>query len=107
EFWASRKPTRSFGWNSNTPPMTIAIIACCISIQWLEMQQAMIAMDIGGVLDRKSTRLNSSHDQISYAVFCLKKKKKKTTVTQGAEAQSQEASRTSRRRTSQLHLRTP
>src|SRR2546430_12542449 len=29
-------------------------------------------------LDRKSTRLNSSHSQISYAVFCLKKKKKKT-----------------------------
>src|SRR2546428_8698967 len=27
--------------------------------------------------DRKSTRLNSSHDQISYAVFCLKKKKKR------------------------------
>src|SRR2546428_14046582 len=27
------------------------------------------------ILDRKSTRLNSSHDQISYAVFCLKKKK--------------------------------
>src|SRR2546428_8082054 len=27
--------------------------------------------------DRKSTRLNSSHDQISYAVFCLKKKKQK------------------------------
>src|SRR2546427_6527614 len=28
--------------------------------------------------DRKSTRLNSSHSQISYAVFCLKKKKKDT-----------------------------
>src|SRR5205085_6329266 len=28
-------------------------------------------------LDRKSTRLNSSHSQISYAVFCLKKKKTK------------------------------
>src|SRR5688572_31670189 len=28
-------------------------------------------------VDRKSTRLNSSHSQISYAVFCLKKKKKK------------------------------
>src|SRR5206468_11291256 len=28
-------------------------------------------------IDRKSTRLNSSHDQISYAVFCLKKKKNK------------------------------
>src|SRR2546430_5841961 len=35
--------------------------------------------------DRKSTRLNSSHSQISYAVFCLKKKKRKipcaTTIT--------------------------
>src|SRR2546427_3410530 len=32
---------------------------------------------LGRVQDRKSTRLNSSHSQISYAVFCLKKKKKK------------------------------
>src|SRR2546428_7468820 len=32
--------------------------------------------DHGVVRDRKSTRLNSSHDQISYAVFCLKKKTK-------------------------------
>src|SRR3712207_9256856 len=31
------------------------------------------------VQDRKSTRLNSSHANISYAVFCLKKKKKKNT----------------------------
>src|SRR6266849_9133685 len=31
----------------------------------------------GGDRDRKSTRLNSSHEWISYAVFCLKKKKKK------------------------------
>src|SRR5437762_10695292 len=30
---------------------------------------------LGGKLDRKSTRLNSSHRCISYAVFCLKKKK--------------------------------
>src|SRR2546430_7053575 len=34
-----------------------------------------------GALDRKSTRLNSSHSQISYAVFCLKKKKKKNIIT--------------------------
>src|SRR5688572_31335261 len=36
--------------------------------------------ELAGVVeleDRKSTRLNSSHSQISYAVFCLKKKKKK------------------------------
>src|SRR2546428_2436095 len=31
---------------------------------------------LNALADRKSTRLNSSHDQISYAVFCLKKKKK-------------------------------
>src|SRR3712207_7292550 len=33
-------------------------------------------------VDRKSTRLNSSHANISYAVFCLKKKKKITTLSQ-------------------------
>src|SRR2546430_17496406 len=32
------------------------------------------------VVDRKSTRLNSSHSQISYAVFCLKKKKHNTLI---------------------------
>src|SRR5690348_17916953 len=36
-------------------------------------------------LDRKSTRLNSSHPSISYAVFCLKKKKTKTTNQQPDE----------------------
>src|SRR2546426_4517993 len=36
------------------------------------------ARRIDSLLDRKSTRLNSSHLVISYAVFCLKKKKKKT-----------------------------
>src|SRR2546427_10606521 len=34
----------------------------------------------GAARDRKSTRLNSSHSQISYAVFCLKKKKKLTSA---------------------------
>src|SRR2546429_7087599 len=36
--------------------------------------------DKPGRLDRKSTRLNSSHGYISYAVFCLKKKKTMTTI---------------------------
>src|SRR5258707_7865381 len=36
-----------------------------------------VASDAIRTLDRKSTRLNSSHANISYAVFCLKKKKKK------------------------------
>src|SRR2546428_10264067 len=36
---------------------------------------ALVATGAVSVRDRKSTRLNSSHDQISYAVFCLKKTK--------------------------------
>src|SRR2546430_8466576 len=42
------------------------------------------------VQDRKSTRLNSSHSQISYAVFCLKKKK--TTPTDAIDSQPNAAS---------------
>src|SRR2546429_1317666 len=40
-------------------------------------QRAGIGPDRGQARDRKSTRLNSSHGYISYAVFCLKKKKQK------------------------------
>src|SRR5688572_31799242 len=36
--------------------------------------KCFIAIKYTNVIDRKSTRLNSSHSQISYAVFCLKKK---------------------------------
>src|SRR2546427_9549063 len=38
--------------------------------------------------DRKSTRLNSSHSQISYAVFCLKKKKQRTRCTRSHKPQT-------------------
>src|SRR5256885_10051841 len=41
-----------------------------------------IAIENGPTKDRKSTRLNSSHLVISYAVFCLKKKKTKTSNNQ-------------------------
>src|SRR2546427_7510158 len=41
---------------------------------------AVATVQLDGLGDRKSTRLNSSHSQISYAVFCLKKKKKKEKV---------------------------
>src|SRR5437773_3694694 len=44
------------------------------------------ALAVGG--DRKSTRLNSSHITISYAVFCLKKKKQTKTSTQIPRSQS-------------------
>src|SRR2546422_1415496 len=55
------------------------------SVTWSAM--LTIGAAIGGVVtglfgtDRKSTRLNSSHGYISYAVFCLKKKKKSDTMT--------------------------
>src|SRR5256884_3219236 len=39
-----------------------------------------MAFGLGAVADRKSTRLNSSHGYISYAVFCLKKKKNTTNI---------------------------
>src|SRR5206468_12213979 len=40
----------------------------------LSVQDRLALRRLFGQIDRKSTRLNSSHDQISYAVFCLKKK---------------------------------
>src|SRR5689334_24018450 len=40
-------------------------------------ESARFREDVPTYKDRKSTRLNSSHSSISYAVFCLKKKKKK------------------------------
>src|SRR5947207_7689172 len=51
---------------------------------------AYAAAFFGGGLDRKSTRLNSSHTVISYAVFCLKKKKTttKNTYTSGKHTQT-------------------
>src|SRR5690349_22598484 len=60
---------------------------------------ASVSLDLHGTPDRKSTRLNSSHVEISYAVFCLKKKKwrgssKLTPITQAT-------SRRRRRRTTQ------
>src|SRR5438874_9974825 len=46
-----------------------------LQFQRIQFTSDMLPADIIG--DRKSTRLNSSHVEISYAVFCLKKKKKK------------------------------
>src|SRR5574340_1338949 len=43
------------------------------------------AMGAAAFIDRKSTRLNSSHQKISYAVFCLKKKKEETKRTSGKD----------------------
>src|SRR5690554_7300190 len=55
--------------NLDNPVAFVRINTRCFGIQY----------DLSHCLDRKSTRLNSSHVRISYAVFCLKKKKKKYT----------------------------
>src|SRR5689334_24603936 len=46
-------------------------------LQFLQVHAGAAARGVVGLGDRKSTRLNSSHSSISYAVFCLKKKKQK------------------------------
>src|SRR5258708_13659425 len=50
------------------------------SVNWVALRETRFEIEGAGV-DRKSTRLNSSHQIISYAVFCLKKKKSKSLIT--------------------------
>src|SRR2546430_11540414 len=52
-----------------------ARVASPTSASWSRPTRQMVDRNIPASRDRKSTRLNSSHSQISYAVFCLKKKK--------------------------------
>src|SRR3712207_7701493 len=95
-----RRPPRStlfpyttlFRSSKGLPQGTVGIIGVAVSPVDSNRVWAMIEAEDGGVFrsedggdtwakvndeDRKSTRLNSSHANISYAVFCLKKKKKK------------------------------
>src|SRR5437870_11317064 len=64
----------------NTPLLHVAILEPLVVVaapaRWSScfLAEAVANRD-GGFVDRKSTRLNSSHVAISYAVFCLKKKK--------------------------------
>src|SRR5688572_32525935 len=87
-----RRPPRSTLFPYTT--LFRSLPATCASISWVSVSSqrfsVMAALPSRLVLpstvgvpawpDRKSTRLNSSHSQISYAVFCLKKKKKKQRI---------------------------
>src|SRR2546427_5959142 len=68
----SRTPWRDIGYvRPESWPRDVAVgIAFGIAFKFLMK-----------AVDRKSTRLNSSHSQISYAVFCLKKKKKQAAAS--------------------------
>src|SRR5258705_7562839 len=65
------------GWLGASCSSLLRTAVISLGAPWLRsgrLRRALHAVDA----DRKSTRLNSSHLGISYAVFCLKKKKKKT-----------------------------
>src|SRR2546427_2638417 len=58
------------------PAERLVILEDTVELQCLAPDH--LALRTSPAVDRKSTRLNSSHSQISYAVFCLKKKKNNT-----------------------------
>src|SRR5690554_2926138 len=58
-------------WSDEVP----AHVSSTTGNSWLERDGTVEADPLNVPLDRKSTRLNSSHVRISYAVFCLKKKR--------------------------------
>src|SRR6266508_5390829 len=59
-------PISRRSWTRSGP-----VVPCCVASPWAATSRSSSC----GAGDRKSTRLNSSHVAISYAVFCLKKKK--------------------------------
>src|SRR5256886_4338546 len=59
--------------NAATAP-TASQISCLCQIVATNVGTSVCPAEYSAARDRKSTRLNSSHSQISYAVFCLKKK---------------------------------
>src|SRR5947209_11910898 len=63
-----RRASRSSGDRVSPMPLIFGIVVLIIGFSVMKL-----------VLDRKSTRLNSSHANISYAVFCLKKKRERLT----------------------------
>src|SRR5690554_7155236 len=75
--------TESFGNKKN--PAILLVAGATVSMLYWDTEFCQQLSEKGFFVirydkDRKSTRLNSSHVRISYAVFCLKKKKKKKTI---------------------------
>src|SRR3989442_3064917 len=75
-----RRPPRStlFPYTTlfRSPPLLRLVEFTCIDfVELLELGEFHLQKLLAILIDRKSTRLNSSHVRISYAVFCLKKKK--------------------------------
>src|SRR2546428_3449172 len=69
-----RRPPRSTLFPYTTLFRSNVATANVVGVLWAAAMFAWFFLSAAHRTDRKSTRLNSSHDQISYAVFCLKKK---------------------------------
>src|SRR5215211_8803265 len=76
-FLMIRRPPRSTLFPYTTLFRSTLPLAPALKRTGRKYARAALCAGGGGRVDRKSTRLNSSHTVISYAVFCLKKKKKK------------------------------
>src|SRR2546427_2400219 len=70
----ARSPRLPCGWIRHPAPVRSNTGLICRFVL-VSLPHDVSALKVVFHLDRKSTRLNSSHSQISYAVFCLKKKK--------------------------------
>src|SRR5690606_39844747 len=72
--WGGRRPRVAPNHGSREAGADVHSIACCevLYANSVPERDAQYAVNFSG--DRKSTRLNSSHVKMSYAVFCLKKK---------------------------------
>src|SRR5688572_33270163 len=77
-FLMLRRPPRSTLFPYTTLFRSEGCCGVLVAIVAIEVVRAVVpvlgVLRLAQELDRKSTRLNSSHSQISYAVFCLKKK---------------------------------
>src|SRR2546427_1547165 len=69
-----------FGKTTDTAVRATCSVSAFSIVRALTRDQMPETNRAATAIDRKSTRLNSSHSQISYAVFCLKKKKNKRQI---------------------------
>src|SRR2546430_78041 len=80
-----RDPRSRYRWRKTLTYLVYAVGIVIVGRMWFAWVESFTTivgfLSAGLAIDRKSTRLNSSHSQISYAVFCLKKKKKKQSTS--------------------------
>src|SRR3712207_7369945 len=74
------QPLYAAGGRPSIDPLVFFKLQLVMFFEGIRSERQLLRVAADRPRDRKSTRLNSSHANISYAVFCLKKKKKKHTI---------------------------